>query len=156
MVSDRRSQPLTVFLSPGPTSDAKGAMVLLAQLPPAKRMLGDKGHRAIVRHRSEDDGEGRRAAQRAQEPRSVRLHLRSRQAAAPGHSRLKLYRERCRIENALARPKDRRGTTTQLTPAAATGCPPPSRSLQPSIPGRSNGSRDWGGALDAASYTSSG
>lgn len=46
MVSDGKGRPLTFFLSPGQMSDAKGALVLLANLPPAKRLLGDKGHDA--------------------------------------------------------------------------------------------------------------
>src|SRR4028118_1035735 len=46
MVSDGRGRPLTFFLSPGQMSDAKGALVLLADLPPAKRLIGDKGYDA--------------------------------------------------------------------------------------------------------------
>ena len=46
MVSDGRGRPLTFFLSPGQMSDAKGALVLLAELPRAKRLLGDKGYDA--------------------------------------------------------------------------------------------------------------
>lgn len=43
MASDGRGRPLTFFLSPGQMSDARGALVLLAELPRAKRPLGDKG-----------------------------------------------------------------------------------------------------------------
>ena len=46
MVGDGRGRPLTFFLSPGQMSDARGALVLLASLPPAKRLLRDKGHDA--------------------------------------------------------------------------------------------------------------
>lgn len=46
MVSDGRGRPLNFFLSPGQMSDAKGALVLLAELPPAKRLIGDKGYDA--------------------------------------------------------------------------------------------------------------
>ena len=46
MMSDGRGRPLTFFLSPGQMSDAKGALVLLSELPPAKRLLGDKGYDA--------------------------------------------------------------------------------------------------------------
>ena len=46
MVSDGRGRPLTFFLSPGQMSDAKGALVLLAEMPPAKRLIGDKGYDA--------------------------------------------------------------------------------------------------------------
>ena len=68
MLSDGRGRPLNFFLSPGQMNDARGALVVLAELPPAKRILGDKGYRAIVRHRFEDDGEGRLTAGRTQEP----------------------------------------------------------------------------------------
>ena len=61
MLSDGRGRPLT-FSLPGQMSDAKGALVLLAEMPPAKRLIGDKGYRAVVCHRSEDDGEGQLAA----------------------------------------------------------------------------------------------
>ena len=46
MVSDGRGRPLTFFLSPGQMSDARGALVLLAELPAAKRILGDRGYDA--------------------------------------------------------------------------------------------------------------
>ncbi len=62
MVGDGRGRPLNFFLSPGQMSDAKGALVLLAELPPAKCLLGDKDYRASVRHRSKGAGEGRLAA----------------------------------------------------------------------------------------------
>jgi hypothetical protein len=39
MVSDGKGRPLTIFLSPGQMSDAKGALVLLAELPPTKWAL---------------------------------------------------------------------------------------------------------------------
>jgi hypothetical protein len=69
MVSDGKGRPLSFFLSLGQMSDAKGALVLLAQLPPAKRLLGDK----------------------------------------------RLYKKRCRIENAFARLKDWRGIGMRYT-----------------------------------------
>ncbi len=46
MVSDGRGRPLTFFLLPGQMSDARGALVLLAELPAAKRILGDRGYDA--------------------------------------------------------------------------------------------------------------
>ena len=46
MVSDGPGRPLPFFLSPGRMSDAKGASVLLAELLPTKRRLGDNGHDA--------------------------------------------------------------------------------------------------------------
>ena len=42
-VSNGRGRPLNFFLSPGQMSDAKGALVLLAELPRAERLIGDKG-----------------------------------------------------------------------------------------------------------------
>jgi hypothetical protein len=74
MVSDDKGRPLTFFLSPGQMSDAKGALVLLAALPRAKRLLGDKGYRASVRHRSKGAGEGRLAAGRTESPKRPCLH----------------------------------------------------------------------------------
>ncbi len=46
MVSDGRGRPLNFFLSPGQMSDPRGALVLLAELPAAKRILGDRGYDA--------------------------------------------------------------------------------------------------------------
>ncbi|KPP86638.1 MAG: transposase [Rhodobacteraceae bacterium HLUCCA08] len=46
MVCDGLGRPLTFFLSPGQMSDAKGALVLLDALPPAKMLLADKGYDA--------------------------------------------------------------------------------------------------------------
>ena len=40
------SGPLTFFPVAGQMSDAKGALVLLDALPPAKMLLGDKGYDA--------------------------------------------------------------------------------------------------------------
>jgi hypothetical protein len=85
MVSDDKGRPLTFFLSPGQMSDAKGALVLLAALPRAKRLLGDKGYRASVRHRSKGAGEGRLAAGRTEGARDAHLHPWPPWATAPGH-----------------------------------------------------------------------
>lgn len=46
MISNGHGRPLSFFLSPSQMSDAKGALVFLAQLPPAKRLLSDKGYNA--------------------------------------------------------------------------------------------------------------
>ena len=46
MLSDGGGRPLTFFLAPGQISDARGALVLLAKMPCAKRLIGDKGHDA--------------------------------------------------------------------------------------------------------------
>ena len=43
MVCDGLGRPLTFFLSPDQTSDAKGALALLSVLPSAKLPLADKG-----------------------------------------------------------------------------------------------------------------
>ena len=37
---------MTFFLSPGQMSHARGALVLLAEMPRAKRLIGDKGYDA--------------------------------------------------------------------------------------------------------------
>ena len=94
MVSDGRGRPLTFFLSPGQMSDAKGALVLLAELPPAKRVLGDKGYDADWL-RNELKARGLR----------VCIPARSNRRCPATHNR-KLYKKRCRIENAFARLKD--------------------------------------------------
>ena len=46
MVSDGRGRPLTFVLSLGQAGGARGALVLLAQFPPAKRLLGDRDYDA--------------------------------------------------------------------------------------------------------------
>jgi transposase len=116
MVSDGWGRPLSFFLSPGQISDARGALVLLAELPAAKRILGDRGYdadwlREELKHR------GLRVCIPA---RRGRRRLAS-------HNR-KLYKKRCRIENAFARLKDWRAIATRLTPAAPTSSSPPSAS----------------------------
>lgn len=103
MVSDGRGRPLTFFLSPGQLSDARGALVLLADLPPAKRLLGDKGYDADW-PRDELKSRGLRICIPAR---------RKRKRPAP-HNR-RLYKKRCRIENAFARLKDWRGIATRYT-----------------------------------------
>jgi hypothetical protein len=42
VISDGKGRPLTFFLSPGQMSDAKGTLVLLSEMPPAKRLMGDQ------------------------------------------------------------------------------------------------------------------
>jgi hypothetical protein len=58
-VANAKGRPIRMFLSAGHRSDYVGALAMLASLPQAKVLLADRGYRAIVRHRSEDDGEGR-------------------------------------------------------------------------------------------------
>lgn len=103
MMSDWRGRPLTFFLSPVQMSDAKGALVFLAELPPAKRVLGDKGYDADWL-RNELKARGLRVCIPA---RSKRRH--------PATHNRKLYKKRCRIENAFARLKDWRGIAMRYT-----------------------------------------
>jgi transposase len=103
MVSDGQGRPLSFFLSPGQMSDAKGALVLLAQLPPAKRLLGDKGYDADwLRDELKDRG--------------IRACIPGRHGRLrPARHNKRLYKKRCRIENAFARLKDWRGIDMRTT-----------------------------------------
>ena len=103
MVGDGRGRPLTFFLSPGQMSDAKGALVLLAEMPPAKRLVGDKGY----------DADWLRDELKAQGIR-VCIPARSGRNRPATHNR-KLYKKRCRIEIAFARLKDWRGIAMRYT-----------------------------------------
>ena len=103
MVSDGRGRPLTFFLSPGQMSDARGALVLLAELPAAKRILGDRGY----------DADWLRDELEA---RGLRICIPARQGRRrPTSHNKRLYKKRCRIENAFARLKDWRGIATHYT-----------------------------------------
>ena len=103
MVSDGRGRPLTFFLSPGQMSDAKGALVLLAEMPRAKRLLGDKGY----------DADWLRDELKA---RGVRVCIPARNGRNhPASHNRRLYKKRCRIENAFARLKDWRGIAMRYT-----------------------------------------
>ena len=97
MVSDGRGRPPTVFLSPG------RMRVLLAEMPRAKRLLGDKGY----------DADWLRDELKA---RGVRVcsPARSRRNRPTSHNR-KLTKTRCRIEMAFARLKDWRGIAMRTT-----------------------------------------
>ena len=103
MVSDGRGRPLNLFLSPGQMSDAKGALVLLAELPRAKRLPGDKGY----------DADWLRDELKARGLR-VCIPARSGRNCPASHNR-KLYKKRCRIEIAFARLKDWRGIAMRYT-----------------------------------------
>jgi transposase len=103
MVSDGRGRPLNFFLSPGQMSDAKGALVLLTELPPAKRRLGDKGYNADWL-RDELNSRGLR----------VCIPARSKGRRPASHNR-RLYKKRCRIENAFSRLKDWRSIAMRYT-----------------------------------------
>jgi transposase len=103
MVSDGRGRPLTFFLSPGQMSDARGALVLLAEMPQAKRLIGDKGY----------DADWLRDELKA---RSVRVCIPARTGRnRPASHNRKLYKKRCRIEIAFARLKDWRGIAMRYT-----------------------------------------
>lgn len=99
-------------------SDARGALVLLADLPPAKRPPGDKGRSADRPSAEKARGMGicipGRPGGRCQAIHNHRLHMK-------GH----------RIENAFARLKGWRGIAMRLTPASVTSFPPPSRPQPP-------------------------
>ena len=103
MVSDGRGRPLTFFLSPGQMSDAKGAFVLLVEMRPAKKLIGDKGY----------DADWLRDELKARGVR-VCIPARSGRNRPASHNR-KLYKKRCRIENAFARLKDWRGIAMRYT-----------------------------------------
>lgn len=106
MVSDGRGRPLTFFLSPGQMSDARGALVLLTDLPRAKRLLGDRGYDADWL-RDELKSRGLRICIPARRGRRL-----------PARHNKRPYRKRCRIENAFARLKDWRGIATRYTRCA--------------------------------------
>jgi IS5 family transposase len=103
MVSDGKGRPLTFFLSPGQMSDAKGALVLLAEMPRAERLLGDKGY----------DADWLRDELKA---RGVRVCIPARTGRSrPATHNRRLYKKRCRIEKAFARLKDCRGIAMRYT-----------------------------------------
>lgn len=103
MVSDAQGRPLTFLLSPGQMSDARGALVLLAELPAAKRILDDRGCDADwLRH-------GLKA-------RGLRLCIPAQRGRhSPASHNKRLHKKRCRIENAFARLKDWRRIATRHT-----------------------------------------
>lgn len=101
MVCDGRGRPLTFFLSAGQMSDARGALALLGQIPPAKRLLADKGYDADW-FRTELKDRGTRTCI---PPRRKRKR--------PASYNRRLYRKRYRIENLFARLKDWRGIATR-------------------------------------------
>ena len=103
MVSDGKGRPLTFFLSPGQMSDARGALVLLAEMPHAKRLIGDKGY----------DADWLRDELKV---RNVRVCIPARSGRnCPASYNRKLYKKRCRIEIAFARLKDWRGIAMRYT-----------------------------------------
>ena len=82
-------------------SDAKGALALLSALPPAKRLLADRGHDADgFREALEDKGNAACIPARRGRKKPAR------------HDTL-LYKQRHRIENLFARLKDWRRIATR-------------------------------------------
>lgn len=84
-------------------SDARGALVLLAEMPHAKRLIGDKGY----------DADWLRDELKARNVR-VCIPTRTGQSRPASHNR-KLYKKRCRIGNAFARLKDWCGIAMRYT-----------------------------------------
>jgi len=101
MVCDGLGRPLTFFLSPGQVSDAKGALALLSALPPAKRLLADRGYDADWFRQALDD-KGIAACIPARRGRKK-----------PAKHDAVLYKQRHRIENLFARLKDWRRIATR-------------------------------------------
>ena len=103
MVGDGRGRPLSFFLSPGQMSDAQGAVVLLAKMPAAKRLIADKGYDADWL--CED-----------LKARGVRVCISARSGRnRPATHNRRLSNRRCRIENAFARSKDWRSIAIRYT-----------------------------------------
>lgn len=101
MGRDGLGRPMTFFLSPGRMGDARGATALLSALPPAKGLLADKGYDADwFREALEDEGI------------MPCIPARRGRRNPAGHNR-RLHRQRHRIENLFARPKDRRRIATR-------------------------------------------
>mgnify|MGYP006279032429 FL=1 len=75
MFCEELCRPLTFFLSPGQMSDVKVALVLLSALPPAKRLLADRGYDADW-FREALESRGIAAWARLRNMASFRLHNR--------------------------------------------------------------------------------
>lgn len=100
-VCDGLGRPLTFFLSAGQMSDAKGALALLANLPPTQILLGDKGYDADW-------------FRKALAERGTKTCIPARRGRKnPSAHDVKLYRQRHRIENLFARLKDWRRIATR-------------------------------------------
>ncbi|MBP1804508.1 transposase [Rubellimicrobium aerolatum] len=88
-------------------SDARGALAVVARLPLAKRLLGDKGHDADWL-RDDLKARGVRACRPARNGRT-----------RPATHNRRLHEKRCRIENAFARLKDWRAIAMRCGMARA-------------------------------------
>ncbi len=107
MVSDGKGRPLAFFLSPGQMSDARGTLVLMVDLPTAKRLLGNRGYHA--------------GWLRAElKSRGLRVCIPGRRGRLrPATHNRRLHKKRHRIENAFARLKDWRAIAMRYTRCAA-------------------------------------
>lgn len=101
MVCDGLGRPLTFFLSPGQMSDAKGALALLSDLPPASQLIADRGYDADW-------------FREALEDRGIAACIPARRGRKnPAEHDATLYRQRHRVENLFARLKDWRRIATR-------------------------------------------
>jgi transposase len=107
-VCDGKGRPLVMLLSEGPTSDYKGAALMLNALPRAKALLGDRG----------DDADWFRKALADRNITACIPSKRNRKVPIP-HDTI-LYRQRHKIENMFGRLKDRRRIHTRYDRCAHT------------------------------------
>ena len=108
MVCDGLGRPLTLFLSPGQMSDAKGALAFLSDLPSAKVLLADKGYDADWFREALDE-------------KGIMPCIPARRGRKnPASHDRTLYRQRHRIENLFARLKDWRRIATRYDRCAHT------------------------------------
>ena len=101
VLADAKGRPIRMFLSAGQTSDYIGARALLASIPPAAALLGDRGYDADwFRNALIDMGISPCIPSR-----------RGRKDVIPHDA--DLYRQRHKIENMFARLKDWRRISTR-------------------------------------------
>ncbi len=93
-VCDGEGRPVRLLLTEGQQSDHKGAATLLPDLPPAKEMLGDKGY--------DSDAYREALIARGITPCIPPLSKRKNHATYCKD----LYKQRRKVENMFARPKD--------------------------------------------------
>ena len=101
VVCDGQGRPLIMLLSEGQMSDYKGAALMLAAMPKAKELLGDKGY----------DADWFRQAL-AERGITACIPSKSNRKAPIQHDRT-LYRQRHKIENMFGRLKDWRRVHTR-------------------------------------------
>jgi transposase len=108
VVCDAAGKPLVMLLSEGQMSDHKGARLMLAELPKAQALIGDRGY----------DSNWFRAALKARGIEPCIPPTRSRKA--PLDYDKTLYRTRHKIENLFAKLKDWRRIATRYDRCAHT------------------------------------